>query len=413
MAKKPQLGIGEFVALMALLMALVALAIDAMLPALGVIGLDLGVSDGNETQLIISFLFMGMAGGQLLFGPLSDSFGRKPAVYIGITIYLIGCLVSLLAPVFPVMLAGRVLQGFGAASTRVVTMAMIRDQYEGPSMARIMSLTMMIFVLVPGLAPSIGQGILFVANWRWIFGFLLTFGVIALVWFAVRQPETLLPGQRRAFSMKTIFAGVRETCGNRIAMGYTLTAALIFGILVGYLSSARQIFQDLFGVGTLFSVYFGVLALAIGLAAFVNSRLVMRFGMRRLVEIALVSLAVLSTVFFVSIYPGGGRPPLVHFIIFILFAFFCLGILFGNFNSMAVEPLGHIAGIATAVISSLQTVISTALGSWIGQNFDGTVLPVIGAFMVLSLAAIPVLWWTGMSSLRPCPDTLPVPDEIL
>jgi DHA1 family bicyclomycin/chloramphenicol resistance-like MFS transporter len=389
-----QLRFGEFVTLTALVISLVALSIDIMLPALQQIAGDLGAPRANDSQLILSALFAGLAAGQIVYGPLSDSIGRKPAIHAGLLLFIIGCLMSILATNFTVMLAGRVLQGLGAAGPRSVIVALVRDQYEGRAMARIMSLVMAVFIMVPALAPGIGQIILMVAHWRSIFGFLLAVAVISLIWFALRQPETLAPERRVEFSPSRIAQAVRETCGNRVAFGYTVTSGLIFGAFVGYLNSAQQIFQIKYGLGELFPLYFAVLALSIGGASLVNGRLVMRHGMRRLSAWALGLLTGLSLAFLVPAILADGAPPLWALMTYLVVAFFCIGMLFANFSALAMEPLGHIAGVGAAVVGSLTTVISLILGTIIGQAYDGTVLPLVAGFALLGLVSIAVMRWT-------------------
>ncbi len=351
-SQRPAPRLGEFVTLTALIISLVALSIDAMLPALQQIGGDLGVRRANDSQLIIPALFLGLAAGQMFFGPLSDSVGRKPAIYAGLVLFIFGCLLSILATSFPVMLAGRVLQGIGAAGPRTVTIALVRDRYEGRAMARIMSIVMAVFIVVPALAPGIGQVILMIAHWRAIFGFLLAVAAIALVWFGLRQPETLAPERRVSFSPSRIVLAVRETCVNRVALGYTIASGLIFGAFIGYLNSAQQIFQQQYGLGALFPLYFAALALAIGGASVVNARLVMRHGMRPLSGWALTVLSGISLAFLVAAYAAAGAPPLWALMAYMAVAFFCIGILFGNFNALAMEPLGHIAGVGAAVVEA-------------------------------------------------------------
>jgi len=329
----------------------------------------------------------------MVYGPLSDSIGRKPAIHAGLLLFIIGCLMSILATNFTVMLAGRVLQGLGAAGPRSVIVALVRDRYEGRAMARIMSLVMAVFIMVPALAPGIGQIILMVAHWRAIFGFLLAVAAISLVWFALRQPETLAPERRVKFSPSRIVQAVRETCGSRVAFGYTVTSGLIFGAFVGYLNSAQQIFQIKYGLGALFPLYFAVLALSIGGASLLNGRLVMRHGMRRLSAWALGLLTGLSLAFLVPATLAAGVPPLWALMTYLVGAFFCIGMLFANFSALAMEPLGHIAGVGAAVVGSLTTVISMILGTIIGQAYDGTVLPLIAGFALLGLAAIAVMRW--------------------
>ncbi len=390
----PRPRFGEFVTLTALIISLVALSIDVMLPALQQIGGELGARRANDAQLVISALFVGLALGQVFFGPLSDSVGRKPAIHAGLVLFIIGCLMSILATDFTVMLAGRVLQGLGAAGPRSVAIALVRDRYEGRAMARVMSLVMGVFILVPALAPGIGQIILMIAHWRAIFGFMLAVAAVSLVWFALRQPETLAPERRVGFSPARILLAVRETCGSRVAFGYTLASGLIFGAFVGYLNSAQQIFQIQYGLGALFPLYFAALALAIGSASFVNARLVMRHGMRRLSAWALGLLAGLSLAFLVPAYLAAGTPPLWALMAYMAAAFFCIGMLFANFNALAMAPLGHIAGVGTAVVGSLTTLISMSLGAAIGWTYDGTVLPLVAGFALLGLAAIAVMCWT-------------------
>ena len=375
--------LAEFVALMALMISLVALSTDAMLPALPLIGGDLGVRNPNNNQLVLSVFFLGVTVGQMLFGPLSDSAGRKPAIYAGLVLFMLGCLLSIIATDFPTMLAGRVLQGIGVAGPRTVTVALIRDQYEGPAMARIMSFVMTVFILVPVAAPMLGQGLLFVADWRAIFVLFLALAVLALGWFALRQPETLPAERRNALSLGRIGRAIVQVCTNRAALSNALAAGFVFAAMIGYLTSAQQIFQDTYELGALFPVFFAILALAIGGASLANARLVMRFGMRLLTGRALIALTVLSAAFCAVAAAMGGVPPLWAFMTYGLAVFFCLGILFGNLTAMAMEPLGQIAGVGAAVVSTLTGFISLVLGSAVGLSYDGTVLPLVGGFALL------------------------------
>lgn len=380
----------EFVILMALLMSLAALAIDTMLPALSQMGESLGVEEANHMQLVVSTVFLGMSLGLMVYGPISDSFGRKRAIYLGVSIFILGSILSLVAQTFQIMLLGRVIQGFGAASTRVVTGAMIRDNYKGNEMARIMSLIMIIFVLVPAFAPSIGQVILFFTDWRGIFWLFFILASITLFWFHQRLPETLAKEKRLKFSLPTIYAGSIETLKNPVARGYTVTSGLIFGSFVGYLSSAQQIIQIQYDSGTMFSIYFGILALSVGVASFANSRLVTIFGMQKLCTIALSVLSINALLFLALSLTQAGHPPLVLLILYLMLTFFSFGILFGNLNAMAMamEPLGHIAGVANSVISSVQTLISVCIGSFIGYQYDGTVIPLVSGFSLMGILSL-------------------------
>ncbi len=364
-----------------MIMSLLALAIDAMMPALGIIGTSLNVKDPNDNQAIISSVFLGMSMGLMLYGPISDSFGRKKAIYLGVFIFLIGDLVSLFAQDFTWMIIGRLLQGFGASACRVVSIAMIRDKFDGKEMAKVMSLIMMVFILVPALAPSFGQLILLFAPWQGIFMLLFFYGIAALLWLGLRQEETLIPENRIAFSYKNIKAGVIETLKHPIALPYTLAGGIMFGAFVGYLSTAQQILMVQYELGDLFSVVFGLLALAIGLSSYANSKLVMKVSMEKLCKVALYVLSITSILFFLFAYYYSGQPPLIAFMLYLSITFFCFGILLGNFNTLAVHPLGHIAGVANSVISTVSTFMSVLIGSIIGQLYDGTVLPLVMGFV--------------------------------
>jgi DHA1 family bicyclomycin/chloramphenicol resistance-like MFS transporter len=388
---KPPLPFGEFVALMACMTALVALSIDAMLPALATIAQELGAQRANDSQLVISLIFLGLSVGQIFYGPLSDSVGRKPAIYLGIVIYIIGCLLALFATTFSVLLVGRFLQGVGTAGPRSVAIALVRDQYAGRAMARVMSFVMTVFILVPIIAPLLGQGILLVAHWRAIFALYLVLAVLVGGWFALRQPETLSHERRIRFQVGQILGAFREVFVNRVALGYTVMAGLASGGFVGYLNSAPQIFQTQYALGAQFPLYFAVLALALGGASFVNAQLVMRFGMRALSRWSLVTLGALSLLYLLLAWRFAGHPPLWSLMAYLLLSFFAVGILFGNLNARAMEPLGHIAGVGAAVVGSLSTLLSAILGGLIGQSYNGTVLPLVGGFALLSLLSLLVM----------------------
>jgi len=389
---------GESVALIAMMMSLAALSIDAMLPALPVIGRELGVQQENTNQLVISLLFLGMSVGQILYGPMSDSAGRKPAIYTGFFIFIIGTLFCLFATSFTLMLSGRVLQGLGAASTRIVSIAIVRDQYEGPKMARVMSFVMTIFILIPILAPALGQTMLSVSGWRAIFGILLFLSLFTLAWFSLRQPETLKREKRVPFSIKRIATAIREVLSIRQSLAYTIISGFVFGAFLGYLNSSQQILQIQYGLGEKFPLYFGILATAFGAATLLNSKLVLLFRMHALVYHAMQALAMLSGLFFVAAMTQNGHPPFWAFLIYLLPVFFTIGILFGNLNTLAMEPLGHIAGIGASTIGSLSTFIALSIGTVIGQSYNGTVLPLIAGFLLLSVMSLGVMRWMGPES---------------
>ena len=388
-----QLSFVEFVIIMALMMSLVALSVDAMLPALPAIGADLGVVDKNNNQLIITLLFLGLGFGQLIYGPLSDSYGRKPAIYLGFILFFIGCTLTLLSSDLAVMLVGRFFQGLGLAGPRTLSLAIVRDLYSGRAMARVMSFIMTVFILVPMAAPALGQGIMLLINWRAIFSFIFGLGFIVCIWFSIRHPETLAIESRVPFSITRIMSAVKDVCRHRASLGYTLAAGFVFSPFLGYLSSAQPILQIQYGLGNLFPLYFAFLALAIGIAAFINGRLVMRYGMRRLSQIALTILVLVALPILVLAYNTEGHPPLIWFMVYLISTLFCTGMLFGNLNALAMEPLGHIAGIGAAVVGSISTFICVPFGILIGRAYNGTVLPLILGFALFGILTLGVMFW--------------------
>jgi len=389
------IGFGEFVALMAMVSSLAALSTAAILPALSTIAEDLALHRRNDAQLIISILLLGMALGQVLFGPISDSIGRKPPVYAGYVLFGLGCLLSIFSTHLKMMLIGRFLQGFGIAGPRSVSLALIRDLHEGRQMARVMSFVMTVFILVPIIAPAMGQGILLVAEWPAIFGSFLVLAVMSMAWFGIRQPETLPSARRPSFSFGRVLLAGREVLKTRPTLGYTVTAGLVSGGFIGYLNSSQQIFQDVYAVGDRFSLYFAILAAAMGAATFANGKMVMKYGMRCMSTWSLRAVVLLSALFFVLASVQEGLPTFWSFMVYMILTLFCIGILFGNLNALAMEPLGHMAGVGAAVVASLSLAISAMLGTWIGQSYDGTILPLVGGFGFLSLLALGVIRWAA------------------
>ena len=373
---------------MALLMSLVAMAIDIMLPALSIIGKELGVTHENEAQLVLSALFLGLALGQMIYGPLSDHYGRKPMIHAGLLIFILGTALSLFATSFSIMLLGRLLQGFGIAGPRIVSVAMVRDRFSGDAMARIMSLILTVFILVPLIAPALGQGLMMIGHWRLIFGALLATALLASIWLHLFQPETLATDQRLPLSLPAIIDATFETLRHPVALGYMLAAGLIFGAFLGYLNSSAQIFQTQYGLGLLFPVYFSILSLAFGIATLLNARLVMRFGMQRLARYAIIGLTVTSILFLVFAVAMNGHPPLGALMVYLLATFFAVGMLFGNFNALAMEPLGHVAGVAAGAIGTCTTLMSMLLGGTIGYLYDNTTIPVAGGFALLGFLSL-------------------------
>lgn len=371
---------------MAAMMSITAMTIDAILPALGAIGSELQVSHPNQAQYIISFIFAGMAMGQLVCGPLSDALGRKTVLYMTMSLYLAGSIICFLAPNISVMLLGRLLQGISTAGPYVTTMSIVRDKFSGRLMARIMSLVMMIFIMVPTLAPSIGQLVMFVASWRYIFIFYILYAGIILTFVAFGLEETLPKERRIPFTLQNLKNGFASVLSHRQTVMYILAIACIFSSLIGYLNSCQQIFQVQFGVGKWFVVYFGGLALTIGVSSLTNSRIVEAYGMRFICIRALLVIITSSAIFL-------GLHLIVDitvwmFVIYAACLFFSFGFLMGNLNTLAIEPMGHIAGLASAVIGSTSAIIAMIIGTTIGQMYNNNLIPIALSFFALGMIAL-------------------------
>ena len=378
----------EFILIMAVLMSITALSVDAMIPALGQIALDLNVSDANAIQLVISAIFLGMAFGLMIYGPLADSVGRKKAIYLGVSIFLSGTLICIFATNLETMLLGRAIQGFGSAACRVVTMAIIRDKYEGREMAKIMSLIMMVFIMVPALAPLLGQGILVFYSWQAIFWFIFTFALVGVIWMHFRQRETLASENVRNFTFASFLSGLIETVKHPVSLGYTLASGIMFGSFVSYLSTAQQIMEVQYRLGNLFPAYFGLLAIAYGISSYLNSKLLLKFTMEQICLFFLSLQVVISIGFLTLSVMTGGDLTFHIFYPYMAATFFCLGSIFGNFSSMALQPFGHMAGLATSVISAIQTLLAVLVSGIIGQSYNGTVQPMIAGFLICGIVTL-------------------------
>lgn len=393
--------IGEFIALVAMMTAMIAMSIDTMLPALGIIAQELGAAHANDRQLIILGFFGGMMLGTLVFGPISDSIGRKPAIYIGLALYVVGSLVCLFSQSFAVLVAGRILQGFGGAGPRVVSLAMVRDGSAGAEMARIMSFVMSVFMLVPILAPAVGQGVLLFASWHWIFVGFIAWAIVVGVWLAMRQPETLLPERRILFSAANMWKSALEVVRHPVTIGYTVAVGAVFGAFVTYLGTSQQIIAEQYGQAQYFALWFGGLAIAIALAMILNGRIVMRRGMRSLSQKALWGFLVTGGAMVIASFTTGGHPPLWLLGALLFANFFCSGMVFGNYNAMAMEPMGRIAGMASAISGALSTLIALTLGGIAGRYYDGTVHALALAFLVFGLVAFAFSEWAERSRPKP------------
>lgn len=400
------LGRNELIALAAALMALNALAIDIMLPGLQEIGASLGESDENRRQFVITAYVTGFGFAQLLFGPLSDRFGRRAPLVVGLFIYVCAAFACAFAPSFETLLAMRFVQGLGAAATRVIAISLVRDIFGGRAMAEVMSLVFMVFMVVPVIAPGVGQVVMLFGDWPMIFLFMGTMSACVLVWTSMRLPETLKPEHRRPFTVRAIADGFRIVLTNRVSICYTAAFTCIFGALFGFINSAQQVYIGIYGVGAWFPVLFAIVAGLMAVSSYLNSRLVGRFGMRKLAHGALIGFIGVTAISF--LWSLTGSVPLWAFTILFALAMMQFSWIGSNFNSLAMEPLGHVAGTASSVQGFLQTVGGGILGATIGQAFDGTVTPLAAGYFFAGLGALGMVMLAERGKLFQAQNEAPV-----
>ncbi|MBD0831887.1 multidrug effflux MFS transporter [Aestuariibaculum sediminum] len=387
----------EFVALMASLMSIVALTIDALLPALSDIGESLGVNNPVENQLLITMIFLGIGFGQLFFGPLSDSFGRKPIVYAGFLIFIIGSIICVTTNNFDIMVVGRILQGVGLSAPRSISLSMIRDTYSGNYMAKIMSIVVMFFILVPVIAPTLGTFLTYFFSWKSIFYFNLIFGVCIMFWLWKRQPETLPMEKRVRFKPSIFIDGTIAFFKHKDAVAFTFVSGFITGSFMVYLSTSQQIFENQYNLAELFPFIFASLAVSIGLATFFNSRLVVRFGMFKIGFISAIAYAIIS-ILYVCLFWSGENPSIYVLVGFFAMQFFAVGFLFGNLRALAMQPLGHIAGIGAAINGFISTVLAVPIANYIGNFVKVSVLPLFIGFSVFGILSVLVFLYVRRSN---------------
>ena len=394
---KRRSGPRETVALLAGLMALNAFAIDAMIPALPDIGAELGVSTENRRQLVVVTYFLGFGVGQIFWGPLADRFGRKPILAAGVALYAAFAMLCAVAGSFELLIAGRVAMGASAAVTRVLVTAMVRDLFEGEEMARIMSLVFMVFMLIPMLAPNIGQAILWVADWRAIFMVLGAYGAAIWLWSFIKLPETLHPEYRRALDAREIWQGVRQAATDRLSLGYTLALTAVFGGLTAYISSIQQIVFDVFESGPLIGVIFAAIAAPMAVASWGNSRVVGRFGLRRTGHSGLIAFVVVATVH--ALVAELAAEPLWLFVLLMELMFVAFAFTTSNFGTLAMTNMAPIAGTASSFQGVTGTIGGALLGLVIGQSFDGTQLPFLIGCALCGVSALGLVLWTERGRL--------------
>ncbi len=385
---KPKISIP----LIALMMSFLALSIDAVLPALGIIGDYFNVTNPNDNQQLITAMFLGFALGQFIYGPISDSIGRKPTIYIGFVFFFIGSLLCIYTNNLSVMIFGRILQGFGLSSNRIVCMAIIRDVYEGNQMAKIMSFIMTIFIIVPTLAPSLGQLLLYFGTWKIIFISILVLTTLVTFLFHVKQIETLVPEKRQPFSLSKIKNAMVMILKNRQALYYTIISGFVLGSFLTYINLSQQIFQVQYLKVKTFPYFFAAIAISLGVASFLNGKFVERFGMFAIVKnamIGVIGISSLSLIYLTTV----GEPSFTLFLTFLIPLMFCVGLLFGNLNSIAMEPLGKIAGTGASVIGSLSTLISLPIAYYMGNLYTNSVHPLFLGFFIFSIISFLIILW--------------------
>jgi len=384
---------GEFIALTAALFAMVAISIDAMLPALPEIALALSPDQPNRAQLVITSFVFGMGLGTLFVGPLSDAYGRKPVIFVGAGLYACTALACYFANSLDTLLFARVLQGMSVAAARVVSMAIMRDLYKGREMAKIMSFVMMVFIMVPAVAPLMGQGIIAVAGWQAIFLVYILIVAVIMLWFGLRQQETLAPENRRPLDLAALWASTRELLTHRIVRVSIAAQTLTMAALFACLSSMQGIFEQRFDRAESFPLWFAFIALGSASGSVINSRVVMRLGMRPVITAAYTSVLGL-TLLLLALIASGLMPEVLAFpahIIWSIGLFSMMSLTMGNLNALAMEPVGHIAGLAASVMTSVATVASVVLAVPVGLMFDGTALPLMAGVAVFVGGALALM----------------------
>lgn len=381
---------GEFIALLALLFATIALSIDAMLPALPAIAAALSPSDPNKAQLVLTAFVLGMGVGTLFAGPLSDSLGRKTTILAGFALYILASAAAWAAPSLETLLVARIVMGLGAAAPRTVTIAMVRDMFKGPEMAQIMSFAMMVFTVVPAIAPLMGQGVIALAGWQAIFLVYIGFALVVASWLHLRQPETLPLAARRPLAFGPLLTACREVLSLRIVQLSILTQALTLGMLFATLSSMEGIFAQTFDRAGSFPLWFALIAVASMSGSILNARLVMRIGMHGMIRTTYAVLLAVTLAYLALTATGvlGHDGAFYAHILWSVVLFATMGLTLGNINAVAMEPLGHVAGMATSVISSIATVASVLLAVPVGLMFDGTTLPLLFGVATYGAAAL-------------------------
>jgi DHA1 family bicyclomycin/chloramphenicol resistance-like MFS transporter len=377
----------EFIVIMAALMSLVSLAIDALLPAMSDIGVTIGITDATNNQLLITMIFLGLGFGQLISGPLSDSYGRKPVIYVGFIVFSLASLICIFSTNLEMMIVGRILQGIGLSAPRTISIAMIRDRFSGNYMAKVMSFVVVIFILVPVVAPALGKIMLDSYGWKSIFYSQLLFGFIVMLWLWKRQPETLKLENKRAFEFKLLKEGLKEFLKHKNSVIFTLFSGCVTGSFMVYLSASQVIFEQQYNLKEEFPFIFAGLALGIGVATFLNGTFVVKLGMLKLVSIFAIVFTLIPLVY-ILLYAGEDNPSIYVLVAFFGLQFFAIAFLFGNSRALAMEPIGHIAGIGAAINGFVSTIMAVPIATFIGSFINTTALPLFIGFFACGVLAL-------------------------
>lgn len=401
---KAPLGPRQFTAILSMIMAMGALAIDLMLPAFDDIRDHYGLTaDSTRVAQVVTTFLLGMALAQVFYGPLADRFGRKPVLYAGFLIYGLGALGSLLAPSLELLLVSRFIWGVGSAGPRVVAVSIVRDSFSGEQMAKAMSYIMAVFIMVPILAPSVGAGLIAIFPWQSVFVFCLAIVIAMAIWARV-LPETLDPANRLPIDRRSISGAVREVVTNRLTIGYTMAMTMTFAVFSSYLASSERIFGEIYGRPDQFPIIFGGVAAVMGVAILMNARLVERIGARRMVHIALVSYVAVAVIFLAGVTAGTGAASFVTFTGGLLVMLGLHAILIPNFNTIALLPMGHIAGTASAVVGTISLAGGAFLGSFIDRLYEDSVSPMIVSFALFGALALGFVLWAERGRLFAGPE---------
>ena len=389
----------EFIVIMAALMSLVSLAIDALLPAMTNIGDTIGITDATNNQLLITMIFLGLGFGQLISGPLSDSFGRKPIIYIGFIVFAFASLICVFSTSLEMMIVGRIAQGIGLSAPRTISIAMIRDRFSGNYMAKVMSFVVAVFILVPVVAPALGKIMLDLYGWKSIFYSQLLFGLAVMLWLWKRQPETLKKENKRDFKLSLLIAGLKEFIKHKNAVIFTFFSGCITGSFMVYLSASQLIFEQQYNLKDEFPFIFAGIAFFIGIATFLNGTFVVRLGMFKLVSIFTIIFTLIPFVY-IFLYSGETNPSIYVLVTFFGLQFFAIAFLFGNTRALAMEPIGHIAGIGAAINGFVSTIMAVPIAMLIGSFINTTALPLFIGFFVCGVIALLLIQYLNFSNKK-------------